>query len=312
MVTTGASYDFERIRARRRIGSVAARAARTVPRSSRITLEHLRIHSSRTWPRFEHAAQEMLGWPTRDSVNMQFACLTYHGIGNAQNQYTISEQTLRAQLGFLREEGYTAEGFEGLHHRLSSGQDLPVRYVVLSFDDGYTSAMLAADCLDEYGFTATFFLTRDRCQSKPGFIRLHQIRQLRQRGFSLGTHGTTHRKLTRIPEWECRDELAQSRAWLEDVIAGPVHFTAVPGGFINALVMRLAAEQNYRMIATCRECMNSVPRSQQGLQAINRVNVRSHFSATGFRSIVEGNPSFYWRRQMRSAALWLPKQLLRA
>ena len=242
-------------------------------------------------------------------MSRHFACLTYHGIGNEQDQYTVSEAALRAQFDFLDAAGYTVEGFDGLYHRLRSGREVPARYVVLTFDDGYSSSMQAADRLNEHGFRATFFVTRDRCLNEPGFIRQPQIRELRCRGFSLGTHGTTHRKLTRISERECRDELAESRAWLQDVVGEPVHFTAVPGGFINAVVMRLAAEQKYSMIATCRERMNSLPPPLQTLQAINRVNVRRHFSPAVFRSIVEGHSGFYLRRQLRSAALWLPKQL---
>ena len=241
-------------------------------------------------------------------MNTHFACLTYHGIGNEDDQYTVSEAGMRAQFDFLLAQGYTVEGFEGLHRRLW----LPARYVVLTFDDGYTSAMLAADCLDEYGFKASFFVTRDRCLNEPGFIRQPWIRELRRRGFSLGTHGTTHRKLTRISEQECRDELAGSRRWLEDVLGEPVYFTAVPGGFINALVMRLAAEQEYLMIGTCSERMNAVQHDPHALQTINRVNIRRHFSAANFRSVVEGHSGFYLRRQLRSAALWLPKQLLPA
>ncbi|PYX60237.1 MAG: hypothetical protein DMG76_03205 [Acidobacteria bacterium] len=161
------------------------------------------------------------------------------------------------------------EGFESLRSRLSLAQALPARYVVLTVDDGHISSMRAADCLHEYGFTATFFVTRDRCLQKPDFMRPPQIRELRQCGFSLGTHGTTHRKLTHISEQECREELAESRSWLEDVLGESVRFTAVPGGFVNALVMRLAAEQEYTMIATCRECMNVLPRPFRSLQPIH-------------------------------------------
>lgn len=241
-----------------------------------------------------------------------FACLTYHDIGGQNNQYTVSQAQMHAQMSFLRAEGYTVEGFEQLQHRLESQPSLPARYVVVTLDDGFASSMLAADCLDQHGFKATFFVIRDSCRKKPGFIREREIRELRQRGFSLGTHGTTHRKLTRIPKEQCHDELVASRAWLEDLLGEPVHFMAAPGGFINSLVMRLAAEQAYLLVATCNEWMNAFPRELQLPLKVNRVNIRRHFSGEVFRNIVEGRSHFYLRRQLRSALLWLPKQLLPA
>jgi Predicted xylanase/chitin deacetylase len=242
----------------------------------------------------------------------QFACLTYHRVGDAPGQYTISHARLGSQLTFLEKEGYTVEGFQGLQDRLSLAQDLPARYAVFTVDDGHISSMRAGDSLQGHGFSATFFVTRDRCLRNADFMRPPQLRELRRRGFSLGTHGTSHRKLTRISEQECRQELTESRFWLEDVLGESVPFTAVPGGFVNALVMRIALEQEYSMIATCRECMNVLPRPSKLLQPINRVNMRSHFSHLDLRRIVEGNPWFYFRRQLRSAAIWLPKQLLAA
>jgi peptidoglycan/xylan/chitin deacetylase (PgdA/CDA1 family) len=242
----------------------------------------------------------------------RFACLTYHGIGDKEDQYAVSDAQFRTHLSFLCAEGYTVEGFEELQHRFWSEQEVPARYVVLTLDDGLTSAMLAADCLAHYGFKATFFVTRDRCLNKTGFIRERDIWELRKRGFSLGTHGVTHRKLTCLPAAQCQDELATSRTWLEEVLGEPVRFTAAPGGFVNPLVMRLAAQQGYTMIGTCNEWMNVNPQQLRIPAKINRVNIRRHFSTATFRKIAEGHSSFYLPRQLRSAALWIPKQMMPA
>ena len=240
----------------------------------------------------------------------RFACLTYHRVGKTDDQYTVSEAQFCAQMSFLQTEGYTVEGFKELHHRLQSKQEFPDRYVVLTLDDGHSSAMIAANCIAGYGFRATFFVTRDYCLEKLGFIRQRDLCELHQWGFSLGTHGATHRKLTKLPAEQCHYELAASRAWLEDLIGEFVYFTAVPGGFVNALVMRLALEEGYALVGTCNEWMNAPARQLGSAVKINRVNIRRHFSIDAFRKIIEGNPSFYLRRQLRSASLWLPKQLI--
>jgi peptidoglycan/xylan/chitin deacetylase (PgdA/CDA1 family) len=94
--------------------------------------------------------------------------------------------------------------------------------VVLTVDDGHESVLWAADLLGKRGGHASFFLIRDRSANKPGYICEKDIRELRRRGFSVGTHGATHRGLTFLPKEQCLAELAESKRWLDDVIGEEV------------------------------------------------------------------------------------------
>jgi peptidoglycan/xylan/chitin deacetylase (PgdA/CDA1 family) len=129
----------------------------------------------------------------------KFACFAYHAIGEDADQYTLRERQFQDQLALLQREAYVIDGFEGPELRLRSRQSLASRYAVLTVDDGRESAMWAADLLGKCGGHASFFLTRDRSASKPGYIREDDIRELRRRRFSVGTHGATHRRLTFLP-----------------------------------------------------------------------------------------------------------------
>ena len=243
------------------------------------------------------------------STDTKFACLTYHAIGNESTQYVISEDQLRNQLEFLSQEGFVVEGFEQLEFRLRANSNFPGKYVLLTVDDGHESAPRVADLLESCGCNATFFPTRDRAQGKPAYLRPQEICELRRRGFSLGTHGTTHRNLTAMSERACAAELEESKQWLEDVTGEEVPYMAAPGGFVSHRVLRLAYGFGYRLIGTCRESVNSV--STLDLPGtVNRVNVRHHFTLADFRRIVENDFGFYLRRRIRSSLLWLPKQIL--
>jgi peptidoglycan/xylan/chitin deacetylase (PgdA/CDA1 family) len=243
------------------------------------------------------------------STDIKFACLTYHAIGNEFTQYVISEDQLRNQLEFLRQEGFVVEGFEQLESRLRANSIFPGKYVLLTVDDGHESATRVADLLERYGCNATFFPTRDKALGQPGYLRPQEICELRRRGFSLGTHGTTHRNLTAMSEQACAAELEESKQWLEDVTGEEVRYMAAPGGFVSHRVLRLAYGFGYRLIGTCKESVNSV--STLNLPGtLNRVNVRHHFTLADFRRIVESDFGFYLRRQIRSSLLWLPKQIL--
>ncbi len=243
--------------------------------------------------------------------NEKFACLTYHIIGEDADQYTLGERRLRDQMDFLGNEGFLAEDFEGLEARLRMGHRFPKKYVVLSVDDGHASSMRAAEIFESTGFRATFFVTRDRTLKKANYIREPDIRELRKRGFSIGAHGTSHQKLTFLPESACIEELVGSKTWLEQILGEEVRYMAAPGGYVNARVLRLACERGYALIGTCSEWMNSV-KNIRTPGAVNRVNIRQHFSDPVFRRVVEGHRGFYMGRQLRAAALWVPKQVLGA
>jgi peptidoglycan/xylan/chitin deacetylase (PgdA/CDA1 family) len=240
----------------------------------------------------------------------RFACLTYHRVGQEEDQYTVGEDQLRFQLGFLRAQGYAACDFEDLEVHLTAGSEFPVRYVVLTADDGHVSSLQFADLCEAYTCRATLFVTRDRSLFRPGFMGDAEIRALRRRGFSFGTHGTSHRKLTFISKSDCRQELEASKSWLEDVLGEEVRWMAAPGGYINRRVERMAREIGYTLIGTCRELMNS-PQALALSGLVNRTSVRRHFSRDAFLHAVEGDARFYLARQLRAAALMIPKQILR-
>jgi peptidoglycan/xylan/chitin deacetylase (PgdA/CDA1 family) len=241
----------------------------------------------------------------------KFACLTYHALarGHTAPRYIVSEERFRAQLQFLASERYAVDGFEQLERRLHSMQPLPERYVVLTVDDGEDSSLQIADLLAELGFNATFFLTRNRALRVRGYIREPEIRELRTRGFSLGTHGATHHGLTFMDEEHRLAELRGSKGWLEDVLGEKVTYMSAPGGYADRNTITLARQQGYVLVANSNEWMNSletVPLHGE----VNRVCIRRNFSVTDLSRILEGDLSFYLWRQARTAALALPKKVL--
>ncbi len=246
-----------------------------------------------------------------DDATDRFAILTYHIVGDEpKRQYATSGRDFTRQLSYLKAEGYIAENLELLEQRLRGRSPFPSRYVVITLDDGHESSMYAADVLAAMGCGATFCVIRDRSQGREGYIRPADIRELRKGGFSIASHGVSHRRLTRIPRSECLHELWGSKEWLEDLLGGEVRHFAAPGGDFDSRVTELAFRVGYTLFGTCTEDMNRASRLRlPGL--LNRINVRAHFSMEDFRSIVEGRRLFYWKRQARAAVLTIPKLCLR-
>jgi len=240
-------------------------------------------------------------------LEQRFACLTYHHFGDQTDQYTVTVQQLRMQLTLLRDAGYLVEGFEQLESRLRSSRSIPSRYTLFTIDDGRESTIIAAELLSKHGFNATFFVSRDRCVARPRYLRSRRIQELRRAGFSFGTHGTSHKILTHMHADTCSSELRESKEWLENILSEPVRYMSAPGGYVNRKVLSLAYAHGYVFVGTCREQMNSVRMAVPGI--VNRVSVRRSFSDATFRDLVQGRGIFYAVRQIRSAALWIPKEL---
>src|SRR2546430_1924476 len=63
--------------------------------------------------------------------------------------------------------------------------------VLLTFDDGGSSAMWIADALERFGWRGHFFATAAYID-RPGFLNRTELRALRSRGHVVGSHSYSH------------------------------------------------------------------------------------------------------------------------
>lgn len=245
-----------------------------------------------------------------------FACLVYHGLsdcrlGSDPTQYTISFEVFKKQVTWLKQNLYIAEDFSRFCSRLAAGEALPEQYVLLTFDDGYRTNLLAAELLSELGYSATFFLTAEYCQSGGKYLADEdEIQQLVVDCMcSVGTHGYGHRPLGVLSKMDLVNELMRSKGWLEQIVARPVEFMAAPDGSISRLVIEQGLALGYRLVGTSVERPNA--RSVlESTRTVNRVAIRRNWDMDTFLAIIRGESTFYGRRQVRALFLDLPKRVL--
>ncbi len=177
-------------------------------------------------------------------------------------------------------------------------------HVALTFDDGWAGSLSAGvESLVEAGHRATYFVTRDFV-GRPGFADAALLREAHAAGMEVGAHGATHRFLSECPEAEIREELASSKAFLEDLLGASVEAGSVPGGAWSPLVARVARECGYRALCTSRPGVN---RAETDPMQLRRVAIRDDTPAEAVRRYAEGNLG---RERLRAAALELPRTLL--
>jgi peptidoglycan/xylan/chitin deacetylase (PgdA/CDA1 family) len=78
------------------------------------------------------------------------------------------------------------------------------------------------------------------------FLDWDQVRDMASHGVEVGSHGCSHRILTRLSTQEASQELARSKAEIEARVGGHVVHFAFPNEDANPTLVRLAARAGYR------------------------------------------------------------------
>jgi peptidoglycan/xylan/chitin deacetylase (PgdA/CDA1 family) len=238
----------------------------------------------------------------------KFIALMYHKLEDRpRGSYSITESEFKSQINWLKDEGFTIEGFAGLEKRLKENK-FPDRYVVVTFDDGQKSDLRAAEILCEAGAQATFFLVKDLSQTKKNFLKEDEIKELAKL-CSVGSHGVTHSPLSKMSPDQIKSELADSKKWLEDLTGDDIRAFSAPGGFITTSIVNQAVEMGYSLLGNSIEWWNYAPRTADK-KIVNRIALRNTFTLSTLRKIVSGETSFFLRRRLRSNLLAIPKKLL--
>lgn len=124
--------------------------------------------------------------------------------------------------------------------------------VVITFDDGlednYTNAY---PILKEFGLKAYFFVLASRISTE-GYMDWKQLKELRDAGMIIGSHGMTHRILTELSDEDLDYELRESKRIIEENLQCPANYLSIPRGFYNQKVIDKAREIGYREIFTSK------------------------------------------------------------
>lgn len=156
--------------------------------------------------------------------------------------------------------------------------------IVLTFDDGGTSALSnIGPALSARRWTGHFFIASD-CLGRPGFLDAHGLRRLAEMGHVVGSHSCSHPlRMDALSERELLREWRDSKAKLEDVVGRELPVASVPGGGLSRRVVTAAAESGIRVLFTSEP--ESRVRDAHGCLLIGRFTLRSHHEASYVASL---------------------------
>jgi peptidoglycan/xylan/chitin deacetylase (PgdA/CDA1 family) len=236
--------------------------------------------------------------------------LMYHGTtpgtGTPANRYSISACRFEQQIDFLQEYGWSTLCVRDLH---KSGP-LPIRSVLITFDDGYRNNFQNAFLpLVERGMRATWFIVSSRIgrhahwmgseSSETEILESTQLREMAAADMEIGSHTSTHPDLTAIAADLVKQEIHSSKDELEGIFGFAISSFAYPYGRHNDLAVKTVNEAGYSLACGVRP---GLVNTQIEPYQLRRVTVFADDSLGTFaRKLVFATNDAGWRKMTRYA-----------
>ncbi|MDE1919136.1 MAG: polysaccharide deacetylase family protein [Patescibacteria group bacterium] len=216
---------------------------------------HVFSQNEAAYAEFGTVSAEVAAGSAASARSVYVPILVYHIVrpsypsdSAAVRRLALTPETFDAELSHLSEAGYRVVSFGDLEAYFASGTPLPAKPILLSFDDGWQNQFTYAfPILKKHGFSATFFVFTNAI-GRRGFMTWDELKRMREAGMTIGAHSRSHPYLTKIADpaalW---DEIAGSKAVLEQRLGVPVTVFAYPFGQYDPSVVADVARAGYRL-----------------------------------------------------------------
>jgi len=191
---------------------------------------------------------------TANYIGINVPILTYHYISDnpnpsdkARNSLSVTPFQFEQEMEWLLQNGYQTVSLKDLYDNLTWAKPLPLKPIILSFDDGYVDFYYNVyPILRKYNFKAVSFIPTGLV-GQPAYMNWSMIEEISKwGGVDFASHGVTHRNLTSLSDRELSDELELSKKVLELHTGRQVDFIAYPYGSFNARVIEAVKKTGYK------------------------------------------------------------------
>ncbi len=157
----------------------------------------------------------LLGSNAARAADSAVILLYHHVAEDTPPSTSISPADFRGHLTYLRDNGFNVVPLNQVIDSLRSGQALPEKSVVISFDDGYRSIYnVAFPLLKSFNFPFTLFLSTEPIDlQQPNYMNWQQVREMSDAGVIIANHMVDHPYMLEMLENEDSTQwLARLRA----------------------------------------------------------------------------------------------------
>lgn len=147
--------------------------------------------------------------------------------------YIVPPDMFKDQMKALHDSGYQTILPDQLRNYLLSGESLPDKAVLISFDDGCDEQFeITKEILDPYKMKAAYFIMTVAI-NRPNYMKAEQIKALSEEGHSIGLHTWDHNNVKKYQGEDWLKQIEKPKATLEKITGKPVEHFAYPFGLWN-------------------------------------------------------------------------------
>jgi peptidoglycan/xylan/chitin deacetylase (PgdA/CDA1 family) len=158
----------------------------------------------------------------------------------------VSAGEFAEQMRALAQDGFHAVTLDRLWSHWRNGAPLPVKPVVITFDNGYQSQYTnALPVLRALGWEAVENIQLTGLPPSQGGLSETQVKGLVSDGWELDTQGLSHADLIALDASQLHRQIAASRQTLQRRFHVPVSWFCYPSGHYNATVIAAVKEAGY-------------------------------------------------------------------
>jgi peptidoglycan/xylan/chitin deacetylase (PgdA/CDA1 family) len=209
--------------------------------------------------------------------------LLYHHVSNEPktSRYYVTVDAFKEQMQGLKAAGYQAIPVSLLVKAISEGAELPVRPLVITFDDGTEDVLLNAfPVLESLGYVGNIYLV-GKYLNADGFLSTDQAQTMLDAGWEFGSHGMKHIDLLTIRD--LREELAGSKAFLKKQFGKPTLTFAYPYGSASPNVISQTYQYGY---LAGMGLGSSWTHSKSNLFYLSRIEVKNGITSEELRALL--------------------------
>lgn len=224
--------------------------------------------------------------------------LCYHSVNDDRWFHGVSLRVLELQLTWLRSFARPVT-MDDVYKHITGKVLITTPAFAINFDDGYRSILDAKPLLDRLNIKPTFFVLSQpehadhtELDTNYEFLSESQIRSLIRSGWTLGSHGATHRDFWTLNDEEMIAEIEKSKIDLEAKFKVAVKYFAYPRGRYTEGVLRHVQAAGYAMALSMDD---GIIKGVQNLYTVPRTGINRTHSFSEFKSSFPPT-AIYFRR----------------
>jgi len=205
--------------------------------------------------------------------------------GSIRLDLSVTPQNFRAQMKWLKDNGYHTITPDQLAGALLRGEKLPRNPIMLTFDDGYEDAYTNAfPILREFGFTGTFFLISGFIdEGRGGYMTWAMAKEMAQGGMYMQSHSRSHKDMRgRAIDW-LAGEIVPPRDRIAEATGVRPRFFCYPSGQYDDSTIRALRDAGFIGAFTTADGTYTYT---DNMMRVPRVRIRGSTTLAGFAHLI--------------------------